>query len=123
MNSLSREFVSYHIRNPRVWQAYEEVALSMRLESDASYGIKAVTERLRWHCDKNLADEPNAFKLTNSFDPFYSRMFAAAHPEHKDLFKYKASLADSVNYQALLAGDAKGALHWDDPQLALELER
>ena len=121
MNSLSREFVSYHIRNPRVWKAYEEVALSMRLESDATYGIKAVTERLRWHCDKNLADEPNAFKLTNSFDPFYSRMFAAAHPEHKDLFKYKASKADSVNYQALLAGDAKGALHWDDPQLTLKI--
>lgn len=122
MNTLSRDFVAYHLRNPRVWKAYEEVALSMRLESSASYGIKAVTERLRWHCNQNLADEPNAFKLTNSFDPFYSRMFAAAHPEHKDLFKYKSSKADFINYAALLAGDAKGALHWDDPQLALEME-
>lgn len=95
----------------------------MRLESDASYGIKAVTERLRWRYTKNLAGEPRAFKLNNHYAHFYSRMFAAAHPEHKDLFRYKASKADSVNYQALLAGDEKGALHWDDPQLALELER
>lgn len=104
-------------------------------------GVGALTEKLRW-------DSPTKCPSDN-FRAFYARMFACAHPEHKDLFQYKPSAADYINYPPLLGligppymghdsgaswvegvhveGDclqvrADMALGWEDPQLSLQLE-
>ena len=75
--------------------------------------MKAITENIRWKTHQ---------PLVNDYDPFYARLFAFAHPQLADFFVYKDSAADYIDYDALLKGDIKGALNWEDPQLSLELE-
>jgi hypothetical protein len=126
----SGRFIIYHLRNPDTWFAYEKVILDSIERGRPRGGVKAVTETIRW-------SEPTITTLTNDFDPFYARMFAATHPEHKDFFEYKSSAADYINYEPLLRFNKGGfkeflncpirevseeALGWEDPQLVLELE-
>jgi hypothetical protein len=49
-------------------------------------GIAAVWERIRWHFDVER-DPSSSYRLNNSFRAYYARRFAAAHPEHAELFE------------------------------------
>ena len=110
---LAARFVIHHLTNPEVWGKYETTILSLVNSGERKGGVKAVTERIRWNTHQSLV---------NDYDPFYSRLFAHAHPALAEFFTYKKSAADYIDYEALLKGDAKGALNWEDPQLDLPLE-
>ena len=109
---LAKRFVAHHMAHPEVWEVYEETILRAINSGTDRGGIKAITEKIRWTRHQNLL---------NDYDPFYSRLFAFAHPEHSDFFQYKDSAADYVDYTCLLNGDVEGALNWTDPQLSLAL--
>ena len=117
---LARRFVAHHLRNPKMWEAYEKVALEAIRTGRKSMGVGALTEILRWD-DFDLGDKADGFRLSNSFRAFYARMFAHIYPEHEKLFRYNESAANYIDYERLMQGDAKGALNWDDPQLTLRL--
>jgi len=131
-NRLAKRFIRYHLANPGMWGAYEALALETVRSGRKSTGCKALAEQLRWlddgladqcrHTPIGVAEEGEGFKITNDFTSFYARMFAHVHPEHEDLFRYKRSAADYINYTKLMRGDAKGALNWVDPQREFDLE-
>tara|TARA_Y100000593_G_scaffold83710_1_gene158034 strand:- start:1177 stop:1554 length:378 start_codon:yes stop_codon:yes gene_type:complete len=110
---LAKRFVQYHLANPGTWEQYESAILNAIEAGRETGGVKAITESLRWGSRQHLV---------NDFDPFYSRLFAHAHPRHASFFEYKESAADYVNYSKLMEGDAKGALNWEDPQLELGMQ-
>ena len=118
---LAKRFVVYHLFNPETWAAYEAATLGAIKSGKGKLGVGAITEMLRWE-DFDVGDKAEGYRLSNSFRAFYARMFASAYPEHDGLFVYKKSTADYIDYDALLKGDAKGALNWEDPQLDLPLE-
>ena len=108
---LAKRFVQHHVANPKVWAAYESAILKIIDSGRKRGGVKAITESIRWRTQQSLV---------NDYDPFYSRLFGFAHPQHTDFFVYKESAADYLDYGCLLKGDFKGALIWIDPQLDLE---
>jgi hypothetical protein len=110
---MAAKFVDYHLTNPEIWNKYEATILSLIKAGKLKGGVKAVTETIRWNTHQ---------PLINTYDSFYSRLFAHAHPSLAWFFDYKKSAADCIDYGALLEGDAKGALDWEDPQLDLPLE-
>jgi hypothetical protein len=124
-DDLAKRFVLYHLSHPEIWEAYERVILDNIENGRTRGGVNEVTETIRW----GRYRQPAA-KNANANAPFYARMFACAHPEHKDYFEYKSSAADYINYEPLLLLDCFGdaarraeeALGWEDPQLMLELE-
>ena len=85
-------------------------------------GTNALIEQLRWDDVAFPVKPTEGYKFYDGYTSFYSRMFAHTHPEHANLFRYKESAANYINYHKLMQGDAKGALNWDDPQLSLPLE-
>ncbi len=111
-NKLAARFVRYHLNHPEVWETYKTAILTHIDSGRGSGGVKAITEEIRWGTHHHLV---------NDFDPFYSRLFAHAHPHLADFFSYKRSAADYIDYECLMLGDAKGALNWVDPQLELKL--
>ena len=122
-DDLAKRFVAFHLSHPEIWEAYERVILDNIEGGRSRGGVKEVTETIRWGRYRQHA------RIDNRHHPFYGRMFACAHPEHKDYFEYKSSAADYINYEPLLLacfGDdkrqAEEALGWEDPQLMLELD-
>jgi len=120
-NTLARRFMLHHLTNPEMWKAYESLALEAIATGRESIGVGALTEVLRWDA-YDVGDKAEGYKVSNDFRAFYARMFAHVHPEHQNLFRYKASAADYLDYECLMRGDAKGALNWVDPQLPLKFE-
>ena len=119
---LAKRFVAHHMAHPEVWEAYELLALAAISSGRENFGIGALTEILRWDKAEEIVGEPSSgYKLQDNFRAFYARLFAHSHPEHAEMFRYKESAADYVDYERLLAGDVEGALNWTDPQLSLAL--
>ena len=118
---LARRFVAHHLRNPKMWEAFEVLALKAIEQGKTAPGPNALIERLRWD-DFDFPVKPTeGYKFYDGYTSFYSRMFAHVHPEHAELFRYKESAANYIHYERLMQGEAKGALNWDDPQLTLPL--
>jgi len=122
-DDLAKRFVLHHLGDPEVWVAYERLALQAIKDGRSHLGVGALTEKLRWESPTQCPSD--------NFRAFYARMFACAHPEWRNLFMYKPSAADYVNYEPLLdvtpcfddhIRRAEEALGWEDPQLTLELE-
>jgi len=119
---LARRFVHHHLENPKMWEAFEVLALKAISQGKKTTGPNALIERLRWD-DFDFPVKPTeGYKFYDGYTSFYSRMFAHVHPEHAQLFRYKESAANYIDYEKLMQGDAKGALNWDDPQLTLPLD-
>ena len=125
-DDLAKRFVAFHLSHPEIWEAFEQVILDNIEGGRSRGGVKEVTETIRWGRYRQPA------RIDNRHHPFYARMFACAHPEHKDYFEYKSSAADYISYEPLLdlvcvrepkMRDmvAEEALGWEDPQLSLEL--
>lgn len=113
--------MAHHLRNPKMWEAFEVLALKAIEQGKTATGPNALIERLRWD-DFDFPVKPTeGYKFYDGYTSFYSRMFAHVHPEHAELFRYKESAANYIDYERLMQGDAKGALNWDDPQLTLPL--
>ena len=118
---LARRFVHHHLENPKMSEAFEVLALKAIEQGKTATGPNALIERLRWD-DFDFPVKPTeGYKFYDGYTSFYSRMFAHGHPEHAQLFRYKESAANFIDYEKLMQGDAKGALNWDDPQLTLPL--
>ena len=112
----------HHLENPKMWKAFEVLALKASEQGKKTTGPNALIERLRWD-DFDFPVKPTeGYKFYDGYTSFYSRMFAHVHPEHAQLFRYKESAANYIDYEKLMQGDAKGALNWNDPQLTLPLE-
>lgn len=97
--SLEDKFRKYHEDNPHVFELL--VRFSYQLKNSKrrrKYGIAAVFERLRWHIDIETND-PDGFKINNSYRSFYVRMIEEKHPDLIGLYRKRAmrSLADPAS--------------------------
>jgi hypothetical protein len=91
--SMSEAFWQFHQANPHIYEILRKFAFEAVQRRRRKIGMKLLFERVRWHVVVET-DTDDDFKLNNNFTAFYARLFAEDHPEHKDLFAFRASSAD-----------------------------
>ena len=53
-----------------------------------------IINRIRWETKVVTTDKD--YKINNDYKPFYSRLFIVEHPQHKDFFRLRQSVADNL---------------------------
>ena len=86
------DFVSYHARNPQIYEAFKRITLRAIAKGYNYWSAKGVFEIIRWET-KVQADEED-FKINNNYTPFYARMFCMDFPSHKEFFRKRKSKFD-----------------------------
>jgi hypothetical protein len=81
------EFAVYIFENFNVYDAFEREAFKVIARGYTHYSARTIIEVLRHH--SNLSDNSETWKLADHPMPYLSRLFAAHHPNHVDLFSYR----------------------------------
>lgn len=83
---LDARFQEYHRRNPRVYRLFKQYAFQVLRAGRNHYGAKAIFERIRWYLMFETND-PEGFKVNNSYVSRYVRMLVREHPEFEGFFE------------------------------------
>jgi hypothetical protein len=94
MTVTMEDFVTYHAKNPKVWELFRDFALLAIEKGRKKLGAKMVMERIRWYTTVEARDKCAGFKINNNYTSYYVRMFEEAYPQHKDVFEKRESIAD-----------------------------
>lgn len=90
---LTKEkFDRYHAENPQIYEAFEKFTFQVINAGRKYFGAGAIFERMRWESAVSAINKP--FKLCNSYRAFYARLFEERHPQYKDFFRKRNSIAD-----------------------------
>ncbi len=87
------QFNKYDTENPRVWILFERFSLQVAAQR-ATFGAKAVMERVRWFSMFESNGQP--FKVGNNWTAFYARKFMDTHKKHRGFFQLRSSQADTI---------------------------
>ena len=92
MNSYEK-WHKYHTENPQVYKEFCNRAKWAFKKGVRKYSARTIIETIRWSylIKTNSAD---TFKISNSYSPFYARLFAQEFPQLKEIFNYSKSEAD-----------------------------
>lgn len=83
----AERFFTFHRDNPRVFKLFELYTMQAINSGRKRYGARAIVERVRW--EVNITTTGSEFKIDNCHIPYYARLFAQVHPEHKDFFEFR----------------------------------
>lgn len=75
--------------NIHIWEAFEAEALNVVRTGQTHYSARTILHFLRHH---SVVTERSAtpWKLNDHHSPYLARLFAMVHPQHADLFEYRA---------------------------------
>lgn len=82
---IYRRWREFHLKNPRVWVLFQQFAFQVINSGRKHYSADAILHRIRWHVDIETEGD-SQFRLNNDHASYYSRLFAAAYPQHALLF-------------------------------------
>lgn len=82
------EFLSFHSKNPAVYQSFEKYAKQAIQAGWNHYGARDIMGRVRWSRQVTEKDV-HGFKINNNTIHFYARLFAIVNPEHKNFFLFR----------------------------------
>jgi hypothetical protein len=88
------EFVHYISENLNVYDAFEREAFKVINRGYTHYSARTIIEVLRHHT--NLSDSTETWKLADHPMPYLSRLFAAHHPAHANLFSYRTTNLEKI---------------------------
>lgn len=77
---LWRDFMSFHLRNPHIYESLKNRIFKAIEEGREVYAIQVVAEEDRW--DKR-------FRISNSHCAYYARLFIEDFPEYKSFFRLR----------------------------------
>ncbi len=83
--SIRDAFTEYHNANPKVFQAFEQIAFKAINAGKKKISAKLVINYIRWNMFMETTD--SNFKINDAFGALYGRLFIAIHPEHADKFE------------------------------------
>lgn len=81
-------FVRYHKSNPQVWELFCRFAFEAIGSGRKQFSSSAIIERIRWESMIKTISE-DELKISNDFRSYYSRLFVAKYPQHKDFFRHR----------------------------------
>ncbi len=87
-------FTKFHRANPKVFGYFCQFADEVR-QVYKQYGVAAVWERVRWHCDIDTSGDQ--LKCNNNYKAYYARMYMI-YRNCPDFFQTQDSLADVYNF-------------------------
>lgn len=85
--TIQERFEAFHKLNPQVYTALRALALEMVRNGVRQYGIKGLTELLRWQFAIQTKGE--AFKICNSYTSRYARLLMKQEPELAGFFELR----------------------------------
>jgi hypothetical protein len=93
---LIPKFLAFHAEHPDVFEQFQRLTFQMVEHGRHHYSAEAICHALRWFADLSSSPEADEFKLNNNFAAFYGRLFCVTHPQHREFFRCKHSLADHL---------------------------
>ena len=85
---LLRRFEEYDTNNPHVWRAFERLALWAYNNGIRKIGGWYIIGYIRWRIVTRTKSK-DGFKINNDYVACYTRKWARAYPDKKDLFTYR----------------------------------
>ena len=82
--SKARRFEEFHIQNWHVYATIKRIAREAKKAGFSKWSIAGVFEVLRW--ETGLQTHGSAWKINNSFKPFYARMVMERCPDLEGFF-------------------------------------
>jgi hypothetical protein len=86
-DTIEQRFIAFHKANPAVYSALRSMALGIKRQGTARYGIAGLFEVLRWRYAMQTSGDP--FKLNNNFRALYARLLMDNEPELADFFEVR----------------------------------
>lgn len=83
---LDARFAEYHRRNPRVYKLFKQYAFQVKRTGREHFGGKVIMERIRWY-QMFETNDPEGFKINNSYVSRYVRLLVKEHPEFEGFFE------------------------------------
>jgi len=89
-------FAKYHADNPHIYAMFKRFTFEAIAAGRKYFSAEAIINQIRWHT--MVTTKGDCFKLNNDYKAFFSRLFAAEHPEHSDFFRFRKSKADDEDF-------------------------
>lgn len=80
-------FLAKHKKNPHVFAAFEEEAIKRIRQGKDRLSSKGIIEYLRDN-QTVKTEGMGGYNISNSFTPYYSRIFCFLHPIHRHLWSF-----------------------------------
>ena len=84
------QFWKFHQENPDVYVPFRKYALEVRNAGWKKYGVAAIIEQIRWHCDV-IEKGKRQFKIGNNLRSCYGRLLAIKDPSFEGFFEFRRS--------------------------------
>jgi hypothetical protein len=85
LSALARRWISYHRKNPSVWDMFERFSLEAARKGRRKFSGWLIINRMRWEYMVEVGTEEE-FKISNDFIAIYVRMFQFVHPALAHMF-------------------------------------
>jgi hypothetical protein len=85
---IPQEFSDWLMENFPIWERFEAEALRVAQSGREHYSAYTIREFIRH--ETALSEANSEFKFNNNHTPHLARLFAMAHPQHAELFAFKA---------------------------------
>ena len=93
VSASEQKFRIFHEANPEVYELFKRFTFEAMNRGHQQLSAEMIINRIRWET-KIITNED--FKINNDYKPFYSRLFIVEHPQHKDFFRLRQSVADNL---------------------------
>jgi hypothetical protein len=90
--SIEDDFADFHRDNPHVYVRLRALALRLKDRGRPFYGIKALTEIVRFEQAMETTDPD--YKINNNYTALYARMLMDLEPELRDFFRTRRASYD-----------------------------
>lgn len=88
-------FKAYHEANPQLYNLFEMYAIQAIKRGHRRLSAEFLFNVIRWETPAKAED--GDFKINNDMKPWYSRLFLAKYPQHKQFFETRRSKADLMD--------------------------
>ena len=94
VSASEQKFRIFHEANPRVYELFKRFTFEAMNRGHQQLSAEMIINRIRWETKVVTTDAD--YKINNDYKPFYSRLFIVEHPQHKDFFRLRQSVADNL---------------------------
>ncbi len=91
-NQIDEAFNAFHLKNPRVYGIFRNLALKAIRLGKTKISAKMLIEVVRWNYEMEMQGDEK-FKINNNFTSRYARMFISRNPEYAKLFETRALIS------------------------------
>ncbi len=80
------KFEKYHQKNPLIWETFKDLAFQLIRAGRTHFSADAILHTIRFNTALRGGE---MWKINNNYSSYYSRLFSANFPEHKDFFEQR----------------------------------